>query len=326
MHGMVRNPNAPPTEEESKPSLPPPQRTDRARMEFEVLRRCATSPFVVQMLACEVDAPNLRCRFLLEYCALGDLTRLMSRALRTNAEAAKSRRAAAGETDEPKTDSRGRPKPPPRDFICFSENAVRWVAAHALEALACLHRKGFVFRDMKPENLLARADGHVVLCDFDLSCPIANEKKYRPVSMSGEVGFVGILEYLAPEVVKGNAHTPASDVYQVGVLMYELFVGRSPFRSWTAERSFHMIKSVDIEFPQDTVPPPSDAMVKATSSAGRSASLCHRNPWSRSGGEAGDIDAVFASCPLLQADDGASLRGEALLARTDVPAELTAEM
>lgn len=302
------------------------QRCDRARMEFEVLRRCGTSPFVVHMLACDVDANNLRCRFLLEHCDLGDLTRLMSRALRTNSEAAAARRAAAAEKASEETDEQEEKKNlhkrTPRDFICFSEHAVRFVAAHALEALAVLHRKGFVYRDMKPENLLVRANGHVVLCDFDLSCPISNERKYRPVSDDGEVGFVGILEYLAPEVIRKKPHTPSSDIYQVGVLMYELFVGRSPFRSWGAERTFHMIQNVDIEYPADLVPLPSEALVNATSSTAGAPSLCHRNTWSRCGGEEGSIDAVFASCPFLNDVDVGPLRGGDLLARTDIPWEL----
>lgn len=87
---------------------------------------------------------------------------------------------------------------------------------------------------MKPENILVRGSGHIALCDFDLSCPAESEKKHRPVAANGDMGFVGILEYLAPEVIKGSAHTKASDIYQVG---RDLDCARSLLWTSVAKRS-----------------------------------------------------------------------------------------
>ncbi len=82
----------------------------------------------------------------------------------------------------------------------FSEDKAVFYAAETLLALDCLHRYGIIYRDLKPENVLLAADGHIKLTDFGLSKAgaIAGRKK--------AYSFCGTPEYLAPEIIQGVGH------------------------------------------------------------------------------------------------------------------------
>jgi serine/threonine protein kinase len=102
------------------------------------------------------------------------------------------------------------------------EDVVR--AARELgSALDALHRRGLVHRDVKPSNVLLDATGGAALTDFGLARAVAD----TVLTTTGRV--VGTLDYLAPEVIKGEAATPASDVYSLGCVIYECVAGRPPF-------------------------------------------------------------------------------------------------
>lgn len=88
-----------------------------------------------------------------------------------------------------------------------------------LQALIYLHRRGILHRDLKPENALV-TDGHLRVLDFGLSVTL--EQACRAPS-------AGTLLYMAPEVFLGQPVSPASDLYAVGVMAYELLTGRHPF-------------------------------------------------------------------------------------------------
>lgn len=115
------------------------------------------------------------------------------------------------------------------------------VAAYLLDVahgVAELHRRGWVHRDLKPRNILRRADGHAVLVDFGLlkraGETVAGETAAGRVSPSvvdgAEVG-VGTPGYAAPEQFAGGAPTPATDVHALGILADECFGGKPP-RAW----------------------------------------------------------------------------------------------
>lgn len=102
-------------------------------------------------------------------------------------------------------------------------HAVAAVLGPVLGGLAVAHQEGLVHRDVKPENVLISDDGEVKIADFGLVRAIA-EAKITSTSV-----ILGTAAYLSPEQVSTGDASPASDVYAVGILAYELLTGRTPF-------------------------------------------------------------------------------------------------
>ena len=127
----------------------------------------------------------------------------------------------------------------------FTEPEVRIYIGEIILALEQLHKLGIIYRDIKLENILLDADGHIVLTDFGLSKEFSpQETELRTYS------FCGTIEYMAPEVVRGGStgHNFSVDWWSVGVLTYELLTGASPFtvegeRNTQAEISRRILKS-----------------------------------------------------------------------------------
>jgi len=184
-------------------------------------------------------------------------------------------------------------------------------------ALEYLHMMGIVYRDLKPENVLVRSDGHIMLTDFDLSlkcddststpqiisdknhaaaapkndylvehprytsssCIIPNcivpavscfhPRRKRKKKMGNRGGpefvaepvdvrsmsFVGTHEYLAPEIVSGEGHGSPVDWWTLGIFMFELFYGVTPFRGVDHELTLANIVARALEFPKEPVVP-----------------------------------------------------------------------
>lgn len=107
----------------------------------------------------------------------------------------------------------------------FTEDQVRIFIAEIVLAIEQLHKLGIIYRDIKLENILLDANGHIVVTDFGLSKELTKESNGRSYS------FCGTMEYMAPEVVRGGktGHDVSVDWWSVGVLCYELLTGTSPF-------------------------------------------------------------------------------------------------
>jgi len=107
--------------------------------------------------------------------------------------------------------------------------------AHALEAA---HARGIVHRDIKPENLMLRPDGFIKVLDFGLARQAGAERAY------GELA-AGTLGYMSPEEVLQRPITAASDIFSLGVVLYELAAGMNPFRADTPGATIRLIQGMD---------------------------------------------------------------------------------
>ncbi|KAF5799584.1 putative protein kinase AGC-RSK-2 family [Helianthus annuus] len=199
----------------------------------------------------------------------------------------------------------------------FPESTVRFYASEVVVALEYLHMLDIIYRDLKPENVLVRSDGHIMLTDFDLSlksnitaatpaqiftddnpplrpnhypfdppklassssCIIPNcivpsvscfnpkrKKKKKSGSHHGpqfvaepvdvrSMSFVGTHEYLAPEIVSGDGHGNAVDWWTLGIFIFELFYGVTPFRGVDNELTLANVVARALEFPKEPVVP-----------------------------------------------------------------------
>ncbi len=98
------------------------------------------------------------------------------------------------------------------------------IAAQVASGLEAIHEQGVVHRDLKAGNVLVATDGQVKICDFGLALDSASDTR-----LTAQGVLVGTPEYMAPEVVRGETSTPASDIYSLGCLLMELLTGEVPF-------------------------------------------------------------------------------------------------
>lgn len=108
----------------------------------------------------------------------------------------------------------------------LDEDIAKFLTAELILAMKHMHNKGVIFRDLKPENLLIDSRGHLRLADFGLAKQnekAKGKKDFRAPS------FCGSPAYLPPEMLKRQGVTKSGDVYQLGVVLYEMLVGIPPF-------------------------------------------------------------------------------------------------
>lgn len=202
----------------------------------------------------------------------------------------------------------------------FSEQSARFYASEVLLGLEYLHMMGIIYRDLKPENVLVRDDGHIMLSDFDLSlqCIVSptlvksssfsldgsskifqycvqpacvepacltptcvaptscfapklfsrkGKKNRKPKSENGKpksallelvaeptsarsMSFVGTHEYLAPEIIRGEGHGSAVDWWTFGIFLYELMLGKTPFKGAGNRATLFNVVGQPLKFPE----------------------------------------------------------------------------
>jgi hypothetical protein len=103
----------------------------------------------------------------------------------------------------------------------------------AARALAAAHAAGVVHRDIKPQNLMARADGIVKVLDFGLARRLPADELTDPAAGTDPGTRVGTVRYMSPEQARAEPVGTASDIFSLGIVLYELATGQHPFAAGT---------------------------------------------------------------------------------------------
>ncbi|PVU93065.1 hypothetical protein BB559_003468 [Furculomyces boomerangus] len=191
---------------------------------------------------------------------------------------------------------------------CLSEPHTKFYAAEVICAIEYLHLNGYIYRDLKPENILLHETGHIMLTDFDLS------KQSQPPGSPGILinnslftsqfaldtksctaglrtnSFVGTEEYIAPEVIRGVGHTSAVDWWTLGILIYEMLFGITPFKGVNRNVTFRNILKTEVTFP---FPPKHQSISNKCKSLIRG--LLNKNDTNRLGRKGGASDIKSSS-------------------------------
>ncbi|UYV79149.1 hypothetical protein LAZ67_17001257 [Cordylochernes scorpioides] len=156
----------------------------------------------------------------------------------------------------------------------FDDNTARFYSACVVEALAYLHSKHLVYRDLKPENLLLDEKGYIKLVDFGFAKPVRT-KTWT---------FCGTPEYVAPEIIRNKGHDRSVDYWALGILIFELLAGVPPFTTLHPMKTYTIIlKGIEhIEFPR-YVSRHGTSIIKR---------LCRDNPAERLGYQRGGADDI----------------------------------
>jgi eukaryotic-like serine/threonine-protein kinase len=101
------------------------------------------------------------------------------------------------------------------------------VAGQVAEALAAAHRQGIIHRDIKPDNIIVRPDGYVKLLDFGLAK--LTESREADAAQTQADAALGTLAYMSPEQAAGETTDQRTDIWSLGVVLYEMVTGRKPF-------------------------------------------------------------------------------------------------
>jgi serine/threonine protein kinase len=181
------------------------------------------------------------------------------------------------------------------------------VILQTLEGLDCAHRRGVLHRDIKPDNIVIDREGTVKVMDFGIAHALGSARLTR------EKSIIGTLEYMSPERIQGAKADQRSDIYSVGVLLFEMIAGRLPFM---AETEYELLRQhVNVQPPRasqfaaDVPPLLDDAIGKAMCKdlGGRFASCSEMAEALRTGCRAAgvDIHSVAEALNFRQTDPAA---------------------
>ena len=164
----------------------------------------------------------------------------------------------------------------------LTENQAKFYFAEIAVAVDILHENGIIYRDLKPENVLIDAFGHVKLADFG-AC------KFGAAAESRFGSFCGSPEYMSPEMLQGRGYTRSVDFYTLGALLYELLTGLPPFYDRNRATMYRRIQKEPLSFPKYLSSAVrsllSDLLTKDANSrmssleAIKSHPWCHNIPW-----------------------------------------------
>jgi len=128
----------------------------------------------------------------------------------------------------------------------FTESVALAILRQVLRGLRAAHELGIVHRDIKPENVLLNKDGIAFITDFGIATTARRVRKRE---------IAGTPDYMAPEQLRGDDVTPASDLYACGVMLYRMIVGSLPFLGETV----HQTLEAHLTKPPEPIPDDIDA-------------------------------------------------------------------
>jgi eukaryotic-like serine/threonine-protein kinase len=114
-------------------------------------------------------------------------------------------------------------------------------ATQIAEALAHAHSRGLIHRDIKPANILLTTEDRVKIIDFGLARPFYKQTNSGD-SLTAPGSFIGTISYSAPELLRGGSASPRSDVYSLGVVLYEMACREQPFAGYSG--GYELISAV----------------------------------------------------------------------------------
>ena len=168
----------------------------------------------------------------------------------------------------------------------LAPRAALGIARQICRGLQAAHEQGIIHRDIKPQNVLIDSRGEVKLMDFGIARVVES-----PEAMTQAGLIVGTPHYMSPEQVHGSPLDPRSDVYSMGILMYEMFAGRRPFESssLTGVLAAHIT-----EKPKPLIEVRADAGVRASEIIMRCLAKDPRERYADAGALLTDLDRVQA--------------------------------
>src|SRR5699024_8745007 len=124
------------------------------------------------------------------------------------------------------------------------------IALPIIRGVAAAHRVGLIHRDIKPENVLVSRNGDIKVADFGLARAASNHT-------GTGMALMGTVSYMSPELVSGEQADERSDVYALGIVLYEMLTGRRPFTGESAV-------SIAVQHTNSRVPAPSTIIPEIT--------------------------------------------------------------
>ena len=136
------------------------------------------------------------------------------------------------------------------------KECIRLIAS-VIEAISYAHQKGFIHRDLKPSNIMVASDGQIKLLDFGLARITREVERQRlesPTELTATGVVMGTIYYLSPEQALTSSSSEKSDLFSLGVIMYEMITGKRPFDRNSALTTLYAI--VHAEPPPISSPDP----------------------------------------------------------------------
>ena len=129
-------------------------------------------------------------------------------------------------------------------FNKLNEQTASTYFKQIVSAVDCIHKHDIIHRDLKPSNVLVSLDGTMMLSDFGFA-----------IKGNAKAGScVGTLYYIAPEVLSGKSYDKHADIWSLGVILYELVVGKTPFEDEDSKKTAENIQAGNYEIPSSISP------------------------------------------------------------------------